>query len=88
MGENEVLIKKVLKMANNCTCSDIFKNIVIYKDKNKYRMYEHKTNKKFYRDRRVKNELMVLLSKLKLILGLRSLTGILYIRSLLEKIEL
>ena len=77
-----------MKMANNCTCSDIFKNIVIYKGNDKFRMYEHKTNKKYYRDRRVKHELTVLLSKLKLILGLRSLKGMLYIRALLEKIEL
>jgi mannose-6-phosphate isomerase class I len=61
---------------------------VIYKDNEKFRMHEHKTNKKYYRDRRVKHELVVLLAKLKLILGLRSLKGMLYIRALLEKIEL
>lgn len=51
-------------------------------------MHEHKSNKKYYRDRRVKADLVQTLSKLKLILGLKCLSGMMFIRALLEKIEL
>ena len=74
-------------MNSSVKCGDIFRNVVITKDNEKIRMYGHKTSSKFYRDRRVKNELVNLISKLKLVLGLRSLQGMLYIRALLEKIR-
>jgi CMP-N-acetylneuraminic acid synthetase len=68
-------------------CADIFKNVVISKDNEKIRMYGHKNNNKFFRDKRLRNELIMNISKLKLVLGMRSITGMIYIRALLDKIN-
>jgi hypothetical protein len=71
-------------------CADIFKNASCESNatKSKIRMHEKKTNKKYFKDRRIKNETEIKLSKLKLVLGLKSLKGMLFIRALLQKIEL
>ena len=61
---------------------------MVSKGDQRIRMYEHKTNKRYFRDKMIKNNLIILQSKLKLVLGLKSLPGILYIRAMLMKIEL
>ena len=75
-------------MLNKNTCTDIFKHSMVSKGNQRIRMYEHKTNKRYFRDKMIKNNLIILQSKLKLVLGLKSLPGILYIRAMLMKIEL
>ena len=50
-------------------------------------MYSHKNNNKYFRDKRLRNELIINISKLKLILGMRSITGMIYIRAVLDKIN-
>lgn len=87
LHKNEELMRNVQKMNMSKKCADIFKNVVIQKDQEKIRMYSHKNNNKFFRDKRLRNELIMNISKLKLILGMRSITGMIYIRALLDKIN-
>lgn len=74
-------------MSMSKKCDDIFKNVVVQKDQEKIRMYSHKNNNKYFRDKRLRNELIINISKLKLILGMRSITGMIYIRAVLDKIN-
>lgn len=78
------LLNKVLDnhMKSN-KCADVFKNATVDAKKIKFRFHEKKTNKKYFKDRRIKNDTEIRLSKLKLILGLKSLNGMLFIRALL-----
>lgn len=78
------MLNKVLdsRLGSN-KCADIFKNAIVDSKKSKFRLYEKKSNKKYFKDRRIKNETDIRLSKLKLILGLKSLRGMLFIRALL-----
>ena len=51
-------------------------------------MFQYKSNKQFFRDKRNRKEKYILLQKLKLVLGLKSLPGMLYVRGLMQKIEI
>lgn len=83
------LINKVLDHnMGPAKCADIFKNAYVERKDLIYRLHEKKSIKKYYKDRRLKNETEIRLSKLKLVLGLKSLHGMLFIRALVQKIEL
>lgn len=51
-------------------------------------MYEKKTEAKYYQEKRIKMDLEVRHARIKLVLNLKSLQGALYLKTLLEKIEI
>ena len=54
-------------------CADIFKNSHVDYKNSIFRLHEKKSTRKYLRDRKLKNSTEVRLSKLKLVLGLKSL---------------
>lgn len=50
-------------------------------------MQSKKTNQKFFKDKRLKRNIDIQINKLKLLLGMKCLKGILFIKGLLSKIE-
>ena len=51
-------------------------------------MYEKKTDQKFFSEKRIRTDLEVKYARLKLIINLKSLKGTLYLKTVLEKIEI
>ena len=47
-------------MLNKNTCTDLFKHSMVNQGNKKVRMYEHKTNKRYFRDKMIKNNLIIL----------------------------
>ena len=77
------MINKVLERNyGDIKCADIFKNAHVENNNATFRLHEKKSTKKYLKDRRLKNDTEVRLSKLKLVLGLKSLHGMLFIRAL------
>lgn len=58
--KNEKIMMKLRKMLNKNTCTDIFKHSMIDQGKQMVRMYEHKTNKRYFRDKMIRNNLVML----------------------------
>jgi|TARA_B110000285_G_C15025767_1_gene564060 hypothetical protein len=52
------------------------------------RMYEKKSEAKFFTEKRIKTDLEVRHARIKLVLNLKSLQGALYLKTVLEKIEI
>lgn len=48
---NIIMMKKLLKMNDKDNCQDIFKNCRVEQKGEFKRMYEKKTNKRYYRDK-------------------------------------
>jgi len=67
----------------NNTCIDLFKNSTVIVKGVKIRMYSKKTNLQFFRDKRIKNNVQVQIDKLRLLLGMKALRGIIYVKALL-----
>ena len=51
-------------------------------------MYEKKTDQKFFSEKRIRTDLEVKYARLKLFINLKSLKGTLYLKTVLEKIEI
>ena len=60
MEKNNKIQQKLKKMLNKNTCTDIFKHSMVSKGNQRIRMYEHKTNKRYFRDKMIKNNLIIL----------------------------
>ena len=67
---------------------DFFKETTIEKDDTLFRMYEKKTEAKFFTEKRIKTDLEVKHARIRLVLNLKSLQGTLYLKTVLEKIEI
>ena len=67
----------------NNTSIDLFKNSTVIVKGVKIRMYSKKTNLQFFRDKRIKNNVQVQIDKLRLLIGMKSLRGIIYVKALL-----
>ena len=67
----------------NNTSIDLFKNSTVIVKGVKIRMYSKKTNLQFFRDKRIKNNVQVQIDKLRLLLGMKALRGIIYVKALL-----
>ena len=77
------MLNKVLEQnMGDVKCADIFKNSHVDYKNSIFRLHEKKSTRKYLRDRKLKNSTEVRLSKLKLVLGLKSLHGMLFIRAL------
>lgn len=76
-------------MSKKNRCIDFFKDATIV-DKNdeQIRMYEKKTEAKYFTEKRIKTDLEVRYARIKLVINLKSLQGALYLKSVLEKIEI
>ena len=79
--KNLKIMKKLLKMNNKDCCQDIFKSSRVDVNGEFKRMYETKSNNRYYRDKIKKGNLNLLMSKIKLLLGLKCFSGILYIKA-------
>lgn len=75
-------------MSKKNKCQDFFKETLIEKDDYQVRMYEKKTEAKYYTEKRIKTELEVKLARIRIVLNFNILKGVLLIRTLLEKIEI
>ena len=84
--KNMKIMKKLMKMNDKDNCYDIFKNSRVENNGEFERMYETKSNGRYFRDKTNKCNSNLLMSKIKLLLGLKCFTGILYIKAQLKKI--
>ena len=75
------------KMSKKNKCQDFFKETTIEQDDKIVRMYEKKTESKFFTEKKIKTELEVKQARIRIVLNLKILTGVLLLRTLLEKIE-
>ena len=88
LDENENLQNTIKKMAKKNRCQDFFKETIIEKDDEQIRMYEKKSEAKYFSEKRIKTDLEVRYARIKLVLNLKSLQGALYLKTVLEKIEI
>ena len=75
-------------MSKKNRCQDFFKETTIEKDDEQIRMYEKKSEAKYFSEKRIKTDLEVRYARIKLVLNLKSLQGALYLKTVLEKIEI
>ena len=82
MKEQQIRQMSKINRENN-TSIDLFKNSTVIVNGVKIRMYSKKTNLQFFRDKRIKNNVQVQIDKLRLLIGMKSLRGIIYVKALL-----
>ena len=82
MKEQQIRQMNKINRENN-TSIDLFKNSTVIVKGVKIRMYSKKTNLQFFRDKRIKNNVQVQIDKLRLLLGMKALRGIIYVKALL-----
>jgi hypothetical protein len=77
-------------MSKKNKCTDFFKdtNIEIGNQGEEIRMYNKKSDAKFFSEKRIRTDLEVRYARLKLFINLKSLKGTLYLKTVLEKIEI
>ena len=85
---NEALVDQIKKFIHKGQCQDIFKDTVIYgKNGAKLRLYEKKSDRKFIQEKRVRTDLVQVLRNLQLIISLKCVNGIVYVKTLMLKIQ-
>lgn len=73
LDENENLQNIIKKMSKKNRCQDFFKETIIEKDDEQIRMYEKKSEAKYFSEKRIKTDLEVRYARIKLVLNLKSL---------------
>ena len=71
---------------NKNSCDDIFKNTIV--DSGGLRMYPKKTHEQFLETKMYRIKKNIVLQKIQIIVGLRCIKGMLYVRVALEKIKI